>query len=257
MSYDKKGEEDTNYSLCDTDLMNQILMWVGGAGGSGTLSRNNSYAQLNEAFESVSAMMMFQMYTLRMMVPIREEYVQKMDKYITLSNTNFEEFTGQSFYIKRQILDMAALEHFGLIMIGQQYKNNLEKKFGPLKVKTNFNYCELEQDRLICSKAKVCSIEIDIICRTISQKIVSYKRRYEGGKSYVDMEFDRELFLEMRDKLELYYDRSKNIFNEIKQRQLKGKAQFEAYEAYNELKRKIDGTREVLVDILKKQIGGS
>lgn len=124
-------------------------------------------------------------------------------------------------------------------------------------MKTNVNYCELEHDRLICSKAKVCSIEIDIICRTISQKIVSYKRRYEGGKSYVDMEFDRELFLEMRDKLELYYDRSKDIFNEIKQRQLKGKAQFEAYEAYNELKRKIDGTREVLVDILKKQIGGS
>ncbi len=29
------------------------------------------------------------------------------------------------------------------------------------------------------------------------------------------------------------------------------------YEAYNEFKRKIDRTREVLVDILKKQIGGS
>lgn len=63
-----------------------------------------------------------------MMVPIRKEYVQEMErveKYITLSNTNFDEFKGQSFYIKRQILDMAALEQLGLIMIGQQYKNNL------------------------------------------------------------------------------------------------------------------------------------
>jgi hypothetical protein len=57
--------------------------------------------------------------------------------------------------------------------------------------------------------------------------------------------------------MEYYYDRSKEIMIDIQKSKLKGQAQFDAYEAYSELKRKIDGTREVLVGILKKQIGGS
>jgi hypothetical protein len=41
ISYDKLGEEETDYSLCDTDLMNQINMRVGMRGS--TISRNYSY----------------------------------------------------------------------------------------------------------------------------------------------------------------------------------------------------------------------
>jgi hypothetical protein len=71
------------------------------------------------------------------------------------------------------------------------------------------------------------------------------------------MTFDKDMFLEMRDRLEFIYERSKELFIAIREGKFKGKEQFEAYEGYGELKGKIDRTREILVDILKKQIGGS
>lgn len=67
ISYDKEGEEDTDYSLCDTDLMNQISVFVG---NTGTINRNYSYNQLNSAFEEASAMMLFKMYTLNLLLPV-------------------------------------------------------------------------------------------------------------------------------------------------------------------------------------------
>lgn len=51
----------------------------------------------------------------------------------------------------------------------------------------------------------------------------------------------------MRDKLEFYYQRSKEIFTEIQSIKVKGQAQLKAYEAYTELKTKIDGTRGILI----------
>ena len=61
----------------------------------------------------------------------------------------------------------------------------------------------------------------------------------------------------MRDKLDYYYQRSKEIFTEIQLIKTKGTGQFKAYQAYNELKTKIDNTRSILIQILKKQINGS
>ena len=66
----------------------------------------------------------------------------------------------------------------------------------------------------------------------LSNKIVSYKRRYEGGKAYIDMKFDKDLFLDTRDQLEFYYERSKAIFALIQGIKTKGQAQLKAYEAY-------------------------
>ena len=61
----------------------------------------------------------------------------------------------------------------------------------------------------------------------------------------------------MRDKLEYNYQRSKEIFTEIQSIGTKGQGQFKAYQAYTELKTKIDSTRSILIHILKKQIDGS
>jgi len=46
------------------------------------------------------------------------------------------------------------------------------------------------------------------------------------------MKFDKELFLEMRDRLESFYERSKEIFTLIQSVKTKGQAQLKAYEAY-------------------------
>ena len=48
--------------------MNQINMYVGNSGS--TISRNYSYTQLATAFENVSALMMFKMYTLGIIIPV-------------------------------------------------------------------------------------------------------------------------------------------------------------------------------------------
>jgi hypothetical protein len=48
--------------------MNQINIYVGNS--RSTISRNYSYTQLATAFENVSALMMFKMYTLGIIIPI-------------------------------------------------------------------------------------------------------------------------------------------------------------------------------------------
>lgn len=92
--------------------------------------------------------------------------------------------------------------------------------------KANVNYCELPPSKLIVSRCNVACLEISNICRVLSKKIVTYKRRYEGGKSYIDMEFDKEMFLELRDRVENHYEQSKSIFNSIREGGFKGKEQF-------------------------------
>jgi hypothetical protein len=68
IGYDKLDDREQNYSLCDTDLMNQINVNVGSAGS--LISRNYSYSQLAESFENVSALLLFKMYTLNLMLPV-------------------------------------------------------------------------------------------------------------------------------------------------------------------------------------------
>ncbi len=48
ISYDSVGEREEDYSLADTDLMNQINMRVGTYGSN--LFRNYSFNQLSSAF---------------------------------------------------------------------------------------------------------------------------------------------------------------------------------------------------------------
>jgi hypothetical protein len=47
------------------------------------------------------------------------------------------------------------------------------------------------------------------------------------------MKFDKDLFLDTRDRLEFYYERSKEIFTLIQGIKVKGQGQLKAYEAYS------------------------
>lgn len=47
--------------------MNQIVVKVG---RNGTLTRNYSYNQLGESFEQASALMLYKMYSLDLLVPV-------------------------------------------------------------------------------------------------------------------------------------------------------------------------------------------
>jgi hypothetical protein len=70
-----------------------------------------------------------------------------------------------------------------------------------VKVRTTVHYEELEPWRQLVARAQVGSLEVNEICSTIQNEIVSYKRRYFGGKSELVMNFNKDLFLDMRDQL--------------------------------------------------------
>ena len=54
-------------------------------------------------------------------------------------------------------------------------------------------------------------------------KIISYRRVYEGGKSRLEMDFDKDLFLDLRDRIEMIYQESKEIMEAIQSSGFKGK----------------------------------
>lgn len=67
VSLDKNGEEEEDYSLADTDLMNQISLYVGNYGS--TLYRNYSSSQLADSFKSVTALVLNELYSLSIILP--------------------------------------------------------------------------------------------------------------------------------------------------------------------------------------------
>ena len=70
-------------------------------------------------------------------------------------------------------------------------EDELQNKMEILTFKAHVSYGELSLSRsLICQAAVNCK-ELNAICIIISKKIVSYHRVYEGGKSHLDMEFDK------------------------------------------------------------------
>jgi hypothetical protein len=98
---------------------------------------------------------------------------------------------------------------------------------------TSVTFGELDPCRVLVARGKVGCLEINKICWTLSREIVKYRRVYEGGKSRLEMNFNKDLFLEMRDRLEQFYDESKEMFQTIQEGGFKGKEQMEVYEAYN------------------------
>ena len=104
---------------------------------------------------------------------------------------------GGSVYIKKQHLDLQKLKEEGLTIAKgyEKESDELEEKIETKSFKVNISFGELQPARKLISQAKVHSLELDRICRILSQKIVSYHRIYAGGKSHLNMEFDRELFL--------------------------------------------------------------
>ena len=67
ISWDKNGVEEEDYSLADTDLMNQISLYVGNYGS--TLYRNLSASQLSDSFKSVTALVLNELYSLTIVLP--------------------------------------------------------------------------------------------------------------------------------------------------------------------------------------------
>lgn len=66
---------------------------------------------------------------------------------------------------------------------------------------------------------------------------------------------NEKLLLELRERINLIYDISKDLHNEISESKYTNKHKL--YENYSELKSKIDTVQEILLGVFKKQIGGS
>ena len=93
--------------------MNRILVYFG---SHGTLTRNYSYNERGRAFEEVSAMMLFKMYTLSLVIPVHENTETFSPNYelIILICSNAKDFKGEPIYIKRQLLDQQKLKNKGI-----------------------------------------------------------------------------------------------------------------------------------------------
>lgn len=106
ISLDKNGVEEEDYSLADTDLMNQINLYVGNYGS--TLYRNYSASQLADSFKSVTAIVLNELYSLYVVLPTIPDKESKDHILYYLSSDNLKEFKPyEDLFLSKFTFDMA------------------------------------------------------------------------------------------------------------------------------------------------------
>jgi hypothetical protein len=106
ISLDKNGEEAEDYSLADTDLMNQISMLVGDFGS--VLYRNYSNNQLAESFKDVTALMLSEIYSIAITLPIfPDPFNPKGFRIYHLACHNYKDLSlSTEFFLHRTSFDL-------------------------------------------------------------------------------------------------------------------------------------------------------
>lgn len=151
ISLDKNGVEEEDYSLADTDLMNQISLYVGNYGS--TLYRNYSASQLAGSFKSVTALVLNELYSLSVTLPTIPDKEFKDHIQYYLSSDNLKEFKPyEDLFLSKITFDM------GRAMAGEARiikAEKLEEKLGVLDVRGKIVYRELELADMIMARAKL------------------------------------------------------------------------------------------------------
>jgi hypothetical protein len=150
VSLDKNGEEAEDYSQADTELMNQISLWVGDCGSA--IYRNYSNNELTESFRAVTALLLSELYSLSIVLPTfpDKDYPKGERKYY-LACCNFRDLSlSRDLFFHKDVLDLKRA------MLGGAYISDakqLEEKLGVIECSGKVSFKELQPHEMIIARA--------------------------------------------------------------------------------------------------------